>query len=77
MSPTYSYYCQSCKTTTEEMFSMKNKPDSLTCIHCGKTAHSIIDGGQGFHLHGHGWSFDSYSSPSNFSNYKKGDTNNE
>jgi putative FmdB family regulatory protein len=68
MSPTYSYYCQNCKTTTEEMFSMKNKPDTLTCIHCGKVSHSIIDNqnGRGFILKGHGWSFDGYAGKSNF-----------
>lgn len=66
MSPHYEYYCQSCKTTTEEMFDMKNKPDTLTCTHCGKIAHSVISGGQGFHLKGHGWSFDRYAGESNF-----------
>jgi len=66
MSPTYTYYCQNCKAETEEMFSIKNKPDTLTCIHCGKTAHSVISTGSSFHLKGHGWSFDRYAGPSNF-----------
>lgn len=71
--PHYDYYCSFCKTTTEEMFSMKNKPDSLTCVHCGKTAHSVISGGEAFHLKGSGWGFDRYAGPSNFSNHGKGD----
>jgi putative FmdB family regulatory protein len=72
VSPTYAYYCESCKETTEEFFSMSSKPDHITCK-CGKQAKSQINNGNGFLLKGHGWGFDRYAGPSNFSNSGKDD----
>lgn len=45
---------------------MSKRPDSLTCQECGGRCERYIDGGQGFQLKGHGWSFDRYSGKSNF-----------
>lgn len=46
MSPIYTYYCDACKAEQEEMFSLKNRPDSLTCNKCGQTARYQISGTQ-------------------------------
>lgn len=65
MSPTYSYYCEKCKAETEEFFSIKEKPDFITCSKCKKgkakaglsTPHFVIKGA----------SFaNGYSGPSNY-----------
>jgi putative FmdB family regulatory protein len=45
MAPFYIYYCEKCKTEFEELFSMKNKPNAITCAKCGGTAHSQIASG--------------------------------
>lgn len=74
MSPTYSYYCENCKTFQEEFFSISAKPDHLTCKQCGGQAKSAITPGNGFILKGHGWGFDRYAGPSNFSNHGKDDS---
>lgn len=75
MSPTYSYYCEKCKEETEEFFSMKEKPDYITCPKCKKgkavsglsTPHFVIKGA----------SFaNGYSGPSNYvrlDKFKKGE----
>lgn len=52
---------------------MSKKPDALVCPNCGEVADSVVLGGQGFQLKGHGWNFDRYAGPSNFSNYGKDD----
>lgn len=67
MSPHYDYYCSDCKVTQEEFFSMIAKPDFITCTSCGSKAKSVISGNEAFHLKGHGWGFDRYAGPSNFS----------
>jgi putative FmdB family regulatory protein len=38
MSPIYCYYCEKCKTNQEEMFSIKNRPDAITCKSCNGSA---------------------------------------
>lgn len=65
MSPTYSYYCEKCKAETEEFFSIKEKPDFITCSHCKEgmaraglsTPHFVIKGAS--YANG-------YSGPSNY-----------
>lgn len=73
MSPTYEFLCGSCKAVTEKFFTVKSKPDTVKCASCGKDAESIVSGGSAFHLKGHGWGFDRYAGPSNFSNLGKDD----
>jgi len=42
----YEYFCSECKSIQEEMFSYKNRPDSISCKKCGKVAHFVISSGQ-------------------------------
>lgn len=71
--PTYNFSCKNCFRVIEESYSMSKKPDALVCPNCGEVADSVVLGGQGFQLKGHGWNFDRYAGPSNFSNYGKDD----
>lgn len=40
--PTYVYECETCQTQKEEVFSMKEKPDTIPCEKCGKPAPSVL-----------------------------------
>lgn len=64
--PTYNFQCRNCKQVTEESYQMSKKPEALVCPNCNEVADSVILGGQGFQLKGHGWAFDRYSGKSNF-----------
>lgn len=64
--PTYHWECKSCKRVIEDSYSMSKKPTALLCPNCGEVADSVILGGQGFLLKGHGWAFDRYAGKSNF-----------
>lgn len=64
--PTYSFYCHNCKLTTEEVYSMSKKPAAILCPNCMEVADSVVLGGSGFQLKGHGWGFDRYAGKNNF-----------
>lgn len=38
MAPIYEYFCETCKTTNEETFSIKNRPDAINCRNCNSVA---------------------------------------
>jgi len=64
--PTYHFECKNCKRTTEEFYSMLKKPAAIVCPHCLEVADTVVLGGNGFLLKGHGWAFDRYAGDSNF-----------
>lgn len=45
MAPIYEYYCETCKHTQEEMFSISNRPDSITCSSCNGSAKFALSTG--------------------------------
>lgn len=45
MSPIYNFYCEKCKSSQDEMFSIKNRPDFITCTTCNGSAAYQIAGG--------------------------------
>jgi len=61
--PIYTYYCETCKETTEELFSIKNRPDAISCK-CGATAHHQLAPGH-FEVNGAN-AANRYSGDSNF-----------
>lgn len=65
MSPTYSFYCETCKKGSEEFHSIKNAPDFITCDGCGNKAQRQVSTGEAFHLKGTNWARDGYTGPSN------------
>ena len=71
--PSYHFECKSCKLTTETEYSMTKKPPAIVCPNCFEVADSVILGGSGFQLKGHGWGFDRYAGDSNFKFMKGGD----
>jgi len=66
MSPTYEFFCKKCEQLTAEFYTISKKPDAILCPNCDEVADTVISGGQGFHLAGHGWAFDRYAGKSNF-----------
>ena len=40
--PTFEYYCEACKHTTELFTTIKNKPDTISCEKCSQTARAIL-----------------------------------
>lgn len=66
MCPTYEFQCKRCKLVTTELYSMSQKPAAILCPNCMEVADSVILGGSGFLLKGHGWGFDRYAGKSNF-----------
>lgn len=65
--PTYSYRCPVCEKIFEEWCSPSKRPEAIVCTDCNTVADRAIEGGLGFQLKGHGWGFDRYAGPSNFS----------
>ena len=65
MSPTYVYFCEACKGEVEEMFSVSQAPDFVSCPYCNLPAAKQISGGQGFILKGTNWARDKYTGQSN------------
>lgn len=43
--PIYIYYCESCKTEFEELFSSLSRPDFITCKECGSSAKRSLGAG--------------------------------
>jgi putative FmdB family regulatory protein len=46
MAPMYVYNCEACKHEQEELFSIKNRPDFITCQKCGGSAKHVLAPGQ-------------------------------
>lgn len=40
--PIYEFKCQKCETTTETIFTLKQKPEAIVCPKCTEVADSII-----------------------------------
>lgn len=38
MAPTYEFHCKACDLIQEENFSLKNRPEKITCAKCGGEA---------------------------------------
>lgn len=36
--PTYTYVCDTCEVATNEFFPIEQRPQTITCISCGKTS---------------------------------------
>lgn len=70
--PTYSYYCENCKTAKEEFHSMKTCPDFLTCEACGGSSKRQISLNEAVHYKGTCWSRDRYTAAGNLKWLKEG-----
>jgi putative FmdB family regulatory protein len=62
--PIYTYECEHCKSSQEEMFSLKSRPEFITCNTCGKNARYVLSPTQ-FEVNGAN-AANRYSGDSNF-----------